>query len=253
MSMDSAVGIIPARWASSRFPGKALANVAGAPMIRHVWEGARASTQLRDVIVATDSEAIAEVCDGFGATVALTSRHHSNGTSRVAEAAEPLEDQIIVNIQGDEPLIRGSMIDASLDALRASPETSMATLAHPVDAKTAEDPNRVKVILDQRGNALYFSRQRIPHEPGPNQKPVQLLQHVGIYAYRRDFLLAFVDLAPTPLEEAERLEQLRALEHGHAVRVAVLADWTGLSVDVPADIPRVEALIRARGTAGEFA
>jgi 3-deoxy-manno-octulosonate cytidylyltransferase (CMP-KDO synthetase) len=241
----TAVGVIPARWASSRFPGKALAEIAGQPMIRRVWEGARRAKRLRDVIVATDDARIAEACRGFGAAVAMTRADHATGTDRLAEVAEQLDDEIVVNIQGDEPLIEGFVIDAAVDALAGDAGADMATVVHPALPGEIDDPNRVKVALDRRGYALYFSRSRIPALRDPKQAP-RYWQHVGLYAYRRPFLLRFVTLARTPLETAEELEQLRALEHGHRIRCAAIEGWSSTAVDVPADVARVEARL-ARG------
>ena len=238
----TAVGVIPARFSASRFPGKPLVEIAGRPMIQHVWEGARRAKSLREVIVATDDERIAEACDGFGAPVMRTRPDHPTGTDRISEVAETLDDDIVVNIQGDEPLIEGFAIDAAVEALREDPDISMATLVHAMEAGAREDPNRVKVVLDRRGRALYFSRSPIPHVRADMPKPT-LWQHVGIYAYRRPFLLEFVHLVRTPAERAEGLEQLRALENGHAIRCAVIEGWRSLPVDVPEDVPIVEAAL----------
>jgi 3-deoxy-manno-octulosonate cytidylyltransferase (CMP-KDO synthetase) len=242
----TAVGVIPARFSASRFPGKPLVEIAGRPMIQHVWEGARRAKSLREVIVATDDERIAEACDGFGAPVVRTRPDHPTGTDRISEVAETLDDDIVVNIQGDEPLIEGFAIDAAVEALREDPDISMATLVHAMEAGARDDPNRVKVVLDRRSHALYFSRSPIPHVRADTQTQTQtqtptLWQHVGIYAYRRPFLLEFVHLVRTPAERAEGLEQLRALENGHAIRCAVIEGWRSLPVDVPEDVARVEA------------
>jgi 3-deoxy-manno-octulosonate cytidylyltransferase (CMP-KDO synthetase) len=242
----TAVGVIPARYAAARFPGKPLAPIAGRPMLQRVWEGARRAKSLRAVIVATDDPRIADACRDFGAEVALTRPDHPTGTHRVSEVAQTLEDDIVVNIQGDEPLIEGFVIDAGVEALREDPEVGMATLVHALDAGAREDPNRVKVVVDRRGRALYFSRSPIPYTRSGAAKP-PLWQHVGLYAYRRPFLLDFVRLPPTPAECAEQLEQLRALEHGHAIRCAVIEGWRSLPVDVPDDVARVEAALAQRG------
>jgi 3-deoxy-manno-octulosonate cytidylyltransferase (CMP-KDO synthetase) len=240
----SAVGIIPARHASSRFPGKPLARVAGVPMIQRVYEGARRAKRLRDVLVATDDERIAEACRGFGATALMTSPDHPTGTDRLAEASRGLADAIVVNVQGDEPLIEGFVIDAAVAALEETPEAEIATVVHRAEAADLADPHRVKVVLDRRGFALYFSRAPIPHRRDEAAAP--LWQHVGLYAYRRDFLQRYVALAPTPLEQAEALEQLRALEHGHRIRVAVVEGWRSVPVDVPEDVAKVEAILARR-------
>ena len=242
----TAVGVIPARYAASRFPGKPLASIAGLPMVRRVWEGASGAKSLRAVIVATDDERIARVCESFGAPVVMTSPDHATGSDRLAEVALGLEDDIVVNIQGDEPLIEGFVVDAAVEALREDPDAPMSTVVHPADADSLDDPNRVKVVLDRRGDALYFSRSRVPGHRDPALSP-SYWQHVGLYAYRRSFLLEFVALEPTPLERVEQLEQLRALEHGHRIRCAPVRGWSGLSVDVPEDVARVEARLRERG------
>jgi 3-deoxy-manno-octulosonate cytidylyltransferase (CMP-KDO synthetase) len=238
----SAVGIIPARYASSRFPGKPLAPIAGVPMLQRVYEGARRAKRLRDVLVATDDERIAEGCRRFGARAVMTSPHHATGTDRLAEASQGLADAIVVNVQGDEPLIEGFVIDAAVAALEEAPEAPMATVVHRAEPADLADPNRVKVVLDRRGFALYFSRAPIPHLREPGEAP-PLWQHVGLYAYRREFLARYVALPPTPLERAEQLEQLRALEHGHRIRVAIVEGWRSVPVDVPGDVARVEALL----------
>jgi 3-deoxy-manno-octulosonate cytidylyltransferase (CMP-KDO synthetase) len=241
-----AVGLIPARHRASRFPGKPLALIAGMPMIQRVWRGARGAKTLGRVIVATDDARIADACRGFGAEVALTRDDHASGTDRIAEVAAGLDCDVVVNVQGDEPLIEGFVIDALVEALRDDPEVEIATLVHAADSDALGDPNRVKVVLDRRGRALYFSRSAIPFHRQPESEP-GCWQHVGLYAYRREFLLRFAELAPTPAERAEGLEQLRALEHGFPIRCAVIEGWTSAAVDVPADIAAVEARLAERG------
>ncbi len=242
-----AVAVIPARWQASRFPGKPLAPIAGVPMLRRVVEGARRSKRVREVIVATDDRRIADACAGFGARCMMTRASHATGTDRIAEIAADLPDDVIVNVQGDEPLIEGFVIDALVDALAADPDVPMATLAHPVSDDALADPNRVKVVLDRAGRALYFSRAPIPARRDASVPRAQALQHVGLYAYRRDFLLELVRLPQTPLERSEALEQLRALEHGHPIRVALVEGWRSVPVDVPEDVARVEAALREDG------
>jgi 3-deoxy-manno-octulosonate cytidylyltransferase (CMP-KDO synthetase) len=240
----SAVGIIPARFAATRFPGKPLAPIAGLPMVQRVWQGVREAKRLRTVIVATDDARVADACRGFGAEVALTSPEHPTGTDRTAEVAARLSDEIVLNVQGDEPLIAGFVIDAAVEALESDPDASMATVVHPMSG-SPDDPNRVKCVMDRRGDALYFSRSRIPALARPEHPP-RYWQHVGLYAYRRRFLLDFVRLPQTPAELAEGLEQLRALEHGHRIRVAIVEGFESVPVDVPADVAAVEAVLRAR-------
>ncbi len=238
----SAAGIIPARYASTRFPGKPLTPIGGIPMIQRVWERARSAESLREVLVATDDDRIRECCEGFGAVAVMTSADHPTGTDRLAEAARNLPDDIIVNIQGDEPLIEGRIIDAAVEALLADPSAPMSTVVHAAEVDEINDPNRVKAAIDRAGRALYFSRSPIPYprSPSPNQ---YWWQHVGLYAYRRDFLQKFITLPRTPAESCEELEQLRALEHGYPIQVGIIEDWRSIPVDVPSDVERVEALL----------
>jgi 3-deoxy-manno-octulosonate cytidylyltransferase (CMP-KDO synthetase) len=240
-----AIGIIPARFSASRFPGKPLARIAGKPMLEWVVAGTRTAKRLAEVFVATDDTRIAGACAAFGAPVLMTSAAHLTGTDRVAEAAAQLAADVVVNVQGDEPLIAGFVIDAVVDALAAAPECAMATAVHRAEPEATRDPNRVKAVLDRAGNALYFSRAAIP-AAAESASAVPLWQHVGLYAYRREFLLKYVTLPQTPAERAEKLEQLRALEHGYAIRCAVIEGWRSTPVDVPADVARVEADLAAR-------
>jgi len=240
-----AVAVIPARFAASRFPGKPLAPIAGVPLIQRVWEGTCTAKSLERVVVATDDERIATLCRGFGAEVSMTRGEHPTGTDRIAEVAAQIDADVVVNVQGDEPLIEGHVIDAAVDRLARDPLLPMATLVHAAEAGAQEDPNRVKVVIDRNGRALYFSRSPLPFVR--DVAPPQIWQHVGLYAYRREFLLEFVHLAPTALERAESLEQLRVLEHGFPIGVAIVEDWRGVSVDVPADVARAEAALRERG------
>ena len=242
----TAVGLIPARFAATRFPGKPLATIAGKSMIQRVYEGARAAKSLRSVIVATDDERIADACRAFGAEVAMTRSDHASGSDRIGEVAARLSDEIVVNIQGDEPLMEGYVVDAAVEAPREEADVPIATVVHPLDPADRDDPNRVKVVLDQRGRALYFSRSAIPYPRDPAVR-APLWQHVGLYAYRRDFLLRFIKMAPTLAERSECLEQLRALENGHGIRCAIIeGGWRSVAVDVPGDVALVEAALRAR-------
>jgi 3-deoxy-manno-octulosonate cytidylyltransferase (CMP-KDO synthetase) len=240
----SAVGIIPARWASTRFPGKALAPIAGIPMIQRTWEGACSSTSLREVWIATDDDRIADACERFGAPVARTRADHPTGTDRLGEVAATLRDDIIVNIQGDEPLIEASVIDAVVRALERDAGAALSTAVHAIGEAELRDPNRVKAFLNADGRAIDFQRT------APVDGSTAVFQHVGLYAYRRSFLLDFLELPPTPREVELGLEQLRALENGHAIAAAVIEGWHSIPVDVPADIAAVEAALsfRARRT-----
>jgi len=238
------VAVVPARYAASRFPGKPLVPIAGRPLIQRVWEGTRQAKRISRVIVATDDERIAAACRTFGAEVAMTASTHPTGTDRIAEAAAGIEADVVVNVQGDEPLIEGHVVDAAVAALEEDPAAPMSTVVHAADPEGLDDPNRVKVVLDRNGRALYFSRSRIPY---PREPGARFWQHVGLYAYRRPFLLEFVRLPRTELERVEALEQLRALEHGYPIRAAVVEGCHSVPVDVPGDVARVETALREAG------
>ena len=250
MSDPRVAVVIPARYAATRFPGKLLAPLLGRPLIAHVIARARAATLPARVIVATDDERIAVAAVAEGAEVRMTSPELASGTDRVAAVARTLDAEVLVNLQGDEPCVPPAAIDRCAAPLIADKAVDMATLAHIVDAEAALDPNAVKVVTDRRSNALYFSRHPIPYirdRAGDQAStPPVHLRHIGIYAYRRDVLISLARLAPTPLEIAERLEQLRALEHGIRIRVEVV-DWAAQGVEVPADLERAEALLRQLG------
>ena len=241
------IGIIPARFASTRFPGKPLQLIAGKPLVQHVVERCREAQSLADVIVATDDEQIAEVAREF-CTVEMTRTDHPSGTDRIAEVAARLDCDAVVNVQGDEPLIAPAVIDAVATALE---DAKMTTAATPVrNIAEYSDPNAVKVVVDAAGRALYFSRRTIPFvrdsaQESPEQQLVAFpfLKHLGIYGYRRDTLKRLVEFAASPLEQAERLEQLRALENGIGIAVC-LVEYESIGVDVPEDVQRVEALMR---------
>ncbi|MFN7019847.1 MAG: 3-deoxy-manno-octulosonate cytidylyltransferase [Phycisphaerales bacterium] len=224
--MSAAVGFIPARLGSTRFPGKVLADRTGMPLIRHVWESARGAKSLTRLVVATDDERVAESARGFGAEAVLTGADHPNGTSRIAEAAAKLgleDDRLVVNVQGDEPELEPGVIDESVRSLLAleGAGACVGTCASPMDpGENAGDPNVVKVVRDRRGMAMYFSRAEIPFDRDAAGSIVRL-RHVGVYAYRRAFLERYLRMEPTDAERAERLEQLRVLEHGHGIAVGV--------------------------------
>lgn len=244
--------IIPARFASTRFPGKALAMIYGKPMIQHVYERTMLSRLVSDVIVATDDERIASVVRTFGGNVTLTSSEHETGTDRLAEVAAKLEPGIIVNVQGDEPLIDSATIDAAIKPLIADATLQMSTLkVRIVTLESYLSPNVVKVVTDCEGNALYFSRSPIPlcRDCGETLSDADLAsgrlisyKHVGLYVYRSDYLKVFTLLPPSPLEQFEKLEQLRALENGCRIRVVETAH-DSIGVDVPADLEKVLKLL----------
>lgn len=237
----SVLAILPARYGSTRFPGKPLTPIAGKPMIQHVWERTRTAKRIDAVMIATDDERIRFACEAFGADVEMTGTDHPTGTDRLAEVAARHPHDVIVNVQGDEPLIEGFVVDAAIEALLRDDRAAMSTIVHRAEPAAFEDPNRVKVVVDNAGFALYFSRAPIPFR----RKDTGLvpLQHVGLYAYRREFLLDFVKLDRSPAERAEELEQLRVLENGHRIRVAEIVGWTSVPVDVPEDVPIVEAAL----------
>ncbi len=239
------IGVIPARYGSSRFPGKALADLCGKPMIRHVVERASRALSLDDVLVATDDRRILEAVHAFGGKARMTSPAHPSGTDRIAEVVRDLGCDLVVNIQGDEPLIEPTVIDQAVAPLTDDPSVEMGTLARPMAVDEAVDPSKVKVVLDRHGFAMYFSRSRIPYirdgAPPPTERPYLL--HMGLYVYRRETLLRLAALPPTPLEERARLEQLRALEHGIRIRV-VTTDHESFGVDTPADLERVRGMIQ---------
>jgi len=234
------IAVIPARWASTRFPGKPLALLAGKPLVQHVWERCLQAKKLSRVIVATDDMRIAEAAFDFGAEVTLTSPKHPTGSDRLAEVAARLPGVArIINVQGDEPTIDPRLIDRLVTEMERHPRAQMVTAATRfADEAAAANPNNVKVVADRLGNALYFSRSLIPFDrDGTHSAP--LLHHLGIYGYRRKFLLEFVKWKPTPLEQAEKLEQLRALEMGAKIRLIETAHRS-IGVDTPEDLAAAE-------------
>jgi len=245
---EKIVAIIPARYASVRFPGKVVAVLAGRPLVFHTYERACKASLVDEVIIATDSGEVEAQLKALGARVVMTRADHASGTDRIAEVAESLDADIVVNVQGDEPLIDPTTVDATIQALIDSDDVQMATARHSIsDPAAIADPNVVKVVCDAQGCALYFSRSAIPYDRGDDDAPEQAdsyWQHVGIYAYRRDFLMAFARLTPTPLEKTERLEQLRALENGHRIAV-VDTEYTSIGVDTPEDLERVRGILEA--------
>ena len=235
--------IIPARYASSRFPGKPLAMLAGKPMIQHVWEKAIASSA--DVVaVATDDERIADAVKKFGGVAIMTSPDHPSGTDRIAEAARAFNGvETVINIQGDEPLIPTELVDKLIELMTADRSIEMATVAVPANRSELTE-NNVKVVFSVTGQALYFSRFNIPFVRQGGEDPGCFL-HWGIYAYRKDILERFVQLPPGKLENAEKLEQLRAMENGIGIKV-VTTELTTIGVDTPEDLVKAEALLKGR-------
>ena len=241
-SAHQVIGLIPARWGSSRFPGKPLHLLAGKPLVQHVWERVCQCSSLADVAIATDDERIRAAAESFGAKVIMTSSDHPSGSDRLAEAVQSFPQAThVVNVQGDEPLIDPKLVDSLAASLLKDSGLSMATAACPIRSeKDFHDVNVVKVVLAQNGDALYFSRSPLPFPRNPLESPA--LRHLGIYAYRRDFLENYVRWMPTPLEKTESLEQLRALEHGARIRV-ILTEHDGVGVDTPEQAVLVEQLI----------
>ena len=235
------LGVIPARFASTRLLGKPLLSDTGKTLIQHVVDAARRSARLTRIIVATDDERIADAVRGFGCEVMMTRVDHPSGTDRVAEVAESVPDaEIIVNLQGDEPEVSGETLDLVASLLLDDPEAPMATIATPIrDPAVYHDPACVKVVCSERGRALYFSRSPIPHVRDGVFDPstTRAFLHLGLYAYRRDFLLGLAKLPPSPLEQAEKLEQLRVLEAGYPIAVGIVEDRS-VGIDTPEDYRR---------------
>ena len=242
--MSKAVGIIPARWSSTRFPGKPLHLIANKPLLRHVWEQCCRARRLDTVIIATDDMRIAKAAFDWGAEIAMTSKKHQSGTDRIAEVVRKTRRfDLILNIQGDEPLVEPALLNRFVETLRSDRGVHIVTAAHPfANAAEAASPHQVKVIVDREGNALYFSRYAIPF-PRNQAMSIQYLRHQGVYGFRRPALLDFVNSKPTPLERAESLEQLRALENGVKVHV-LLTKHGSPGVDTLADAKAVAALLR---------
>ncbi len=249
MAEQRVICAIPARWASERLPGKPLLELAGRPMIQHVWDRACEISGVDRVVVLTDDQRIADVVSGFGGECELTPEECTSGTDRIAWAARQWRCDAVVNLQGDEPLIDPREVGNLVRHLTEHGE-AMVTLATRVDAAELDDPNRVKVVLDRRGYALYFSRAGIPYPRGPvpdGKKGHTVWRHVGIYGYQRSTLLELAELEPTPLELSERLEQLRALENGIRIRI-LEAREAPIGVDTQADLAVVTDLMRANAS-----
>ncbi len=258
--MKRALGVIPARYSSIRFPGKPLASLGGKPLVEHVWRRLALARRIDRAVVATDDERIASACRAFGAEVFMTSAGHVSGTDRVAEVAATIGERfdVIVNVQGDEPFVSASSVDRLVAAFDGNPVPEMATLVEPFrDADDLFDPNHAKVVTTLDGRALYFSRAPIPYYRGAQQQLVEdyraalaarpgglagYWKHQGIYAYRPDVLGELTRTAPSPLEQDEGLEQLRALQAGYTIRV-VESDFRSITVDTPADLARAAAVL----------
>jgi 3-deoxy-manno-octulosonate cytidylyltransferase (CMP-KDO synthetase) len=240
-----AVGVIPARFASSRFPGKPLAKIFDKPMIQWVYERASQSKALSEVIIATDHSTIIKACEKFRAKALMTSASHLTGTERVAEVAEGLNAEIIVNIQGDEPLIRPESIDKVISPFYEDDRVQISTLKYAIEGKQElEDPNVVKVIVDKDDYAIYFSRLPIPYQRNAVDNFIHY-KHIGIYAYKRDILLKLAKLKPSPLEKIEALEQLRFLENGYRIKV-IETNYNSFGIDTPEDLKRILKMLNSK-------
>ncbi len=248
MRTDSvkALGVIPARLGSTRLPEKILRPLGGKPMIQHVWERARQAEKLEDVIVATDDLRIQQCVEGFGGKAIMTRQDHPNGTSRIAEVMGHFKQDLVINIQGDQPLVDPKALDEMVSIFERTKDVEMLTLAVRLkDRKSFENPNVVKIVCDADGDALYFSRAAIPFFQGRQDCAFSFLKHLGVYGYRRDFLLKFVAWEPGILENTEKLEQLRVLERGRSIRVIETA-YDFISVDTEEDLQEVEKRLQAQ-------
>jgi 3-deoxy-manno-octulosonate cytidylyltransferase (CMP-KDO synthetase) len=249
------VAIIPARFGATRLPGKPLADIHGRPLIQHVYERARRARGVLRVLVATDDTRIEEAVRRFGGEAVMTSPRHASGTDRIAEAVAATDAGVVVNVQGDEPLLDPAAIEAAVEPLLRDPELPIATLSVPIrDVEEMLEPSVVKVVCDDHGDALYFSRSPIPFVRQGAELDLRgaaaeavarglARRHLGLYAYRREALRRFAALPPSPLELAEGLEQLRALQHGLRIRVVAFEGEAGVAVDTPQDLERVRALL----------
>lgn len=238
------IGVIPARYASTRFQGKVLVEVLGKPVLQHVWERARQAFLLDDLIIACDHELVAKTASSFGAKVVMTAKAHACGTDRISEVVNPLDVKIIINIQGDEPLIHPMMIDSVAEALLNDKSLSMATLMKKIeDPLDITDPHVVKVVVDKNNFALYFSRSTIPHQAvNSEEKNPVYYKHIGLYGYTKDFLFIYKNLPVSRLERAECLEQLRVLEEGFRIKV-IETKFDTVGVDTPADLEKVKVYL----------
>lgn len=239
------IGIIPARYSSTRFQGKVLADILGKPMIWHVWERAKQAAVLDDLIIACDDERVARVAEEFGAKVAFTAKAHASGTDRICEVINPLDVKIVINIQGDEPLIHPTMIDAVARALLEDSSISMATVMKNIEEpRVINDPNVVKVVIDKNNFAVYFSRSPIPFHAEESEIKLPIyFKHIGLYGYTKDFLFVYKNLPVSYLERVERLEQLRVLEEGFRIKV-IETKYDTIGVDTPEDLEKVKEYLQ---------
>ncbi|MDP8264576.1 MAG: 3-deoxy-manno-octulosonate cytidylyltransferase [Candidatus Aceula lacicola] len=239
------IGVIPARYGSTRLKGKVLADIFGKPLIQHVWERAKKSKLLDDLIIAADDERVSQVCEGFGAKVVMTDKECASGSDRIAQAVKNIDAGIVINIQGDEPMLDASIIDGLVDVLKKDKDVQMSTAVVKMrKSKDAQDSNVVKAIVDRKGYAIYFSRSPIPFDR--EGKGAQYFKHLGFYGYRKSFLLGFKDLPPSVLEQAEKLEQLRVIEAGYKIKV-IETEFDTIAVDTKEDLSKVKKALKKSG------
>ncbi len=243
-NFQKVIGVIPARYGSSRFPGKVLADLAGKPMIQWVYEQSLKSQTLDQLFIATDDELVLKAVERFGGNAVMTRPDHQSGTDRIAEAVEKIEPDIVVNIQGDQPLLDPKMIDEAVQPMLDDTTIQMSTIKTKISEEDYNDPAVVKVVVDEDDFALYFSRSLIPYSR--DKVAVNVYEHVGLYVYRKDFLLKISTLPQTYLEKIEMLEQLRVMEKGYKIKVVETKSEhaAGVSVDTPEDLAKVEKLIK---------
>jgi 3-deoxy-manno-octulosonate cytidylyltransferase (CMP-KDO synthetase) len=239
------IGVIPARYLSTRFQAKMLADIMGKPMLQHVWERAKASRMLDELIIACDNEIIQKVAIEFGAKTLMTSKEHACGTDRISEVVNPLDVKVVINIQGDEPLVHPMMIDNVARALLEDSSINMATIMKKIeDPALVVDPNVVKVVVDKNNFALYFSRAPIPYlAPNAEIDDVTYYKHIGLYGYTKDFLFTYKNLPVSNLEKTEKLEQLRVLAEGFKIKL-IETNFDTISVDTPEDLEKLKALLQ---------
>jgi len=241
------IGVIPARYSSTRFNGKVLADLLGKTMLEHVWGRARESRILDDLIIACDDEKVARIASEFGAKTVMTAKAHASGTDRISEIINPLDVKIVINIQADEPLIHPTMIDSVAQALLDDRTLSMATLMRRIeDPHLVNDPHLVKVVVDKNNFALYFSRAPIPFlAPNSEEREPSYYKHIGLYGYTKDFLFIYKNLPVSKLERIEKLEQLRALEEGYRIKV-IETKYDTIGVDTPEDLEKVKQYLASQ-------
>ena len=242
-SMPKVIGVIPARYGSSRFPGKIIAEIAGKPMIQRVYEQCAKSKLLNELLVAVDDQRVYDVVQSFGGKAIMTAKHHQSGTDRIAEVMEKVAGDIVVNIQGDQPLFDPRMIDEAVEPMIKNHEILMSTIKTKIEKDSYDDPGVVKVVTDNEGFALYFSRSLIPYSR--DEEEIDVYEHVGLYVYQKDFLHKITKLPQSELEKIEMLEQLRVLENGYKILVVETKcdRASGVSVDTPEDLANVEKII----------